>query len=323
MKNIILFSIVIIGVLVIGALIYTNPSVLSLSDTEEDNGNVLSAQDAGDRAINFINENILAGQDMTASLINVADESGLYKLSIKVGESDFDSYITKNGKLLFPEFIDLDELLAEQNKEATKKDRPDVKLFVMSYCPYGLQAQKMFIPVRNLLKDKVNFEITFVDYILHEKQEVDENLNQYCIQKQNQGKYYSYLTCFTKEGDSAGCFKEVEIDKAQFDTCITETDAQYKITENYNDKDKWIQGQFPAFNIHADLNEKYDVQGSPTIVINDQVIEVNPRSPENFKNIICESFNEKPEECSNILPGEAFSPGFGDEPGLSSGGSCQ
>jgi len=53
---------------------------------------------------------------------------------------------------------------------------PRVELFIMSYCPYGLQAQKVFLPVYELLGDKADIEVNFLNYVMHEKKEIDENL---------------------------------------------------------------------------------------------------------------------------------------------------
>ena len=45
----------------------------------------------------------------------------------------------------------------------TKSDRPKVELFVMSYCPYGLQMEKAYLPAWNLLKN--NGIMIFDDYL--------------------------------------------------------------------------------------------------------------------------------------------------------------
>lgn len=209
----------------------------------------------------------------------------------------------------------------------------------MSYCPYGLQAQKMFLPVYDLLKDKANRGVYFVNYIMHEKQEIDENLNQYCIQKEDKEKYSSYLSCFVLSGDSEGCFSQANIDKTKISACVAKTDTEYKITSQYNDKNTWVSGNYPKFDVQADLNEKYGVQGSPTIVINDVVIVSNQqycpggdikctvipdfdRTPEKFKEIVCQTFNSSPEECSKTLSDESSSPGIGGGTGSSGSGGC-
>ena len=281
-------------------------------------------------AINYINGNLLA-KGMTASLVESSKEkNGLYKVKFKIGGQEYDSYVSGDGKILFPQGIEMEEKQEtsqnqsqeQANQDVPKKEKPDVKLFIMSYCPFGLQAEKMYLPVYDLLGDKADMGIYFVSYIMHDKKEIDENLRQYCIQEKQKEKYYNYLNCFVKDDNFEKCLTEAKIDKTKLDKCISETDAAYKITEAYNDKESWLNGQFPKFDIHADLNEKYEVGGSPTVVINDKVVSVNPRSPEKFKESICDAFNEAPNECSQALSDEAASSGFGDS-GLSSGGSCK
>jgi hypothetical protein len=182
--------------------------------------------------------------------------------------------------------------------------------------------EKAYLPVYNLLKDKADMGVYFVDYIMHEKKEIDENLRQYCIQKEQREKYYAYLSCFVKDGNFEKCLSEAGIDKDKMNSCISQTDQTYKITQSYNDKSTWLNGNFPKFDIYTDLNEKYGVQGSPTVVINDAVANVE-RSPEKFKEVVCQAFNTPPVECSQKLPEEATSPGFGLNTGSSSSGSCQ
>lgn len=326
-KSLIPVAIFVAGLLIAGALVYVNQGKV-----EEKISEGLSSQQAAEKAINYINQNMLQ-QGTIASLVNVTEEGGVYKFRLKIGENEYDSYVTKDGKLLFTEGINLEQksTSAQEGGEATgeiqKRDTPDVKLFVMSYCPYGLQAQKMFLPVYDLLKEKAEMGVYFVNYIMHEKQEIDENLRQYCIQKEEKEKYYDYLSCFVKEGDKEEgfekCLTEAKIDREKTNSCISQTDQKYKITQMYNDKSTWLNGNFPKFDVHTDLNEKYGVRGSPTIVINDKVVEVSTRSPEKFKETICQAFNSPPAECSQALSDTAFSPGFGLEQGVSgSSGGC-
>ena len=312
--------ILVAGISIFGTYFY-------LTRTKPPQEKFLSSQEAAQNAINYINENLLQ-KGVTASLVDVVEENGLYKIRLKVGEKEFISYVTKDGKILFPEEgIDLEKKIAKEEtptstQEIQKTDKPDVKLFVMAYCPYGLQMEKAYLPVYNLLKEKADMGIYFVNYIMHEKKEIDENLRQYCIQKEEKEKYYDYLSCFVKAGEFEKCLNEAKIDKEKMNSCISETDKEYKITQLYNDKSTWLSGRYPRFDVHTDLNEKYGVQGSPTVVINDKVVEVSSRSPEKFKEVICQAFNSPPEECSQTLSNTTFSPGFGLETGTSSGGGC-
>ncbi len=322
-KNLIPLAIVIAGLLVAGALIYVNQGKVGEKVSEG-----LSPQQAAEKAINYINQNVLQ-QGTTASLVNVTEENGVYKFRLKIGEQEYDSYVTKDGNLLFTEGINLAEKAAsaqeggETTGEVQKRDTPDVKLFVMSYCPYGLQAQKMFLPVYELLKNKAEMGVYFVNYIMHEKQEIDENLRQYCIQKEQKEKYYNYLSCFVKEGKFDDCLSQAQIDTTKMGNCISETDKEFNVTALYNDKSTWLNGNFPKFNVHNDLNEQYGVGGSPTIVVNDTVVDVSPRSPEKFKEVICQAFNSPPEECSQTLSSDSPTSGFGTGTADSgSGGGC-
>ncbi len=191
-----------------------------------------------------------------------------------------------------------------------KKEKPEVELFVMSHCPYGTQMEKGILPVAELLGDKIDFTVKFCSYAMHDKTELDEQLNQYCVQKEFSDKYLEYLRCFLKEGKSDECITEVGIDKEKLGSCIQQADSAYKITENYNDKSTWLNGRFPIFDIHKKENEKYGITGSPGLVINGVVASVG-RDPASLLDAICLGFKEKPDECNEKLSSSTPNPGFG------------
>ena len=324
-KNLIPISIVTVGLLIAGVFAYMNwgkiEKVISGSS---------SSQQIAEKAIKYINEKVLSGGS-TASLVNVSDAGDVYKIRLKIGDQEYDSYASKDGTFLFPEGYSLEETTTTQqaqngdnaSTEVPKSDNPDVKIFVMSYCPYGLQAQKMYLPVYDLLKDKANMGVYFVNYAMHEKKEIDENLTQYCIQKEEKEKYSGYLSCFVASGDSGKCFSQAGINQGKTASCISATDKEFSVTALYNDKSTWLNGQYPKFNVNADLNQQYGVQGSPTIVINGQTVNVSPRSPEKFKEIVCQAFNSPPGECSQVLSGDSPSAGVGGgTTGSASSGGC-
>jgi len=202
----------------------------------------------------------------------------------------------------------------------TKKEKPEVNLFVMSHCPYGTQIEKGILPVLRLLGDKINFNMRFVYYAMHGEIEVNEQTLQYCIQKDYNGKYLDYLGCFLKEGNTEECVEEVGL-TGQLDSCIEQTDEEFKITEKLNDKSTWM-GNFPPFDIDKELNEKYGIRGSPGLVING-VTASTKRDPASLLNAICTGFIEKPAECSEKLSSTNPSPGFGfSATSSTSSGSC-
>lgn len=314
-------AIIIAGVLIAATIVLAEQGKFTFSGA-------LSSEEIGEKAVNYINDNLLI-EGVTSTLKEISKESEMYKLTLDISGEDYIFYITKDGKRLFPEEgISLESSLSQDGSEPTsvevpKSDRPDVKLFVMSYCPYGLQSQKMFLPVYDLLKDNADMGVYFVDYVMHEKEEIDENLRQYCIQKEEKDKYDDYLSCFVQNGDFEGCLTQANIIKDKIDSCVLQTDQEYKITESYNDQSTWLNGYYPRFDVFRNLNEQYGIEGSPTVVINDEVVDINPRSPEKFKEVICQAFNNPPAACEQKLSEESFSAGFGLETGSSAGGECQ
>ena len=194
-----------------------------------------------------------------------------------------------------------------------KMEVPQVELFVMSHCPYGTQAEKGILPVVELLGEKIDFELKFVDYAMHGKTELDEQLRQYCIQEEQNEVFIEYLTCFLGEGDSDACDAEVSVDTEMLDACIASADEEFKITELYLDQTTWQGGRFPQFNTHKEENDKYGISGSPGLAVNGVKIDSFGRSPANLLGVVCMGFEEEPAECSTQLSTATPSAGFGFE----------
>lgn len=255
-------------------------------------------------------------------IVSIESEN-MYAIKAKIQGQEVKMVATKDGRYFFPMMVDFEEVEKmkkemgmENPKEIEKRERPDVKLFVMSYCPFGLQAEKALIDAWELLKGKADIGIYFVDYIMHGKEELQENLRQYCIQKTEPEKFLNYLKCFVKEGKSEDCQEKAQIDQQKLKDCEKATDKEFKISESFTEKG------FPPFGVHKDLNEKYGVQGSPTLVINDKVVNVE-RSPEKIKEVICQAFLNPPAECNQKLSEKVASPGFGEGEGAPGSGQCR
>ncbi|MBP6859819.1 MAG: hypothetical protein KBC69_04360 [Candidatus Magasanikbacteria bacterium] len=191
-----------------------------------------------------------------------------------------------------------------------KSDKPKVELFVMANCPYGLQMEKALIPAYDLLKNKADIDIRFVSYAMHGKEEVEENTKQYCAQEQDKDKYFSYLSCYASTQNSASCLKQAGLNEKSLTNCIDKTNKQFGIMDKYNDQSTWLSGRYPIYPIHQDLNDKYGVQGSPTLVINGAQVEA-ARTPNALKDAICASFTNAPAECGQTLALASPQPGFG------------
>ena len=308
----------------------------------KDNKIVLAPEEAKAKVEEFINNNLMqAGKKVTIK--EIVEDGDLYKVVVDIGSGqDINSYLTKDGAKFFPQVMDIEEIekaTAEKNNNpagnqppvssvTNKKDMPVVEVFVMSHCPFGTQIEKGIIPVVEALGDKIDFRLKFCDYAMHDKKELDEQLIQYCIQKEQSGKLISYLKCFLEKGESASCLLKAGIDSSKLNSCVAKTDKQYKVTEMYNNKTTWRKDSkgdpaFPIFNVNSEDNKKYGIGGSPGLVINGQKIQSN-RDAASLLKIICSGFNNQPAECSKNLSATTPAPGFGfSGSAANSGGSCE
>ena len=145
MKNIISVAIIIAGLAIAGAFIFVNYQKCPVSEAQ-----VLSSQEAGDKLINFINDNILKGQAV-ASLIEVLEENGLYKVKFGVEDQNVEWQMTKDGKLVFPQVIDLTKEISQPAEEqgttigdfsissdevCKENEKPIVYFFGSNGCPH-------------------------------------------------------------------------------------------------------------------------------------------------------------------------------------------
>ena len=156
-KNLIAIAIVIAGVLIAGTIFYIN------REKGEKITGFLTAQQAAEKTINFINQ-YLVEKGMVVSLLNVTEERGLYKISFKAGQEQYDSYVTKDGKLLFFQGIDMEmergvsetqpteektegeEKFSEEQLETLAKclSEKGVKFYGASGCGYCKKQKEVF-----------------------------------------------------------------------------------------------------------------------------------------------------------------------------------
>jgi len=324
----------IVGILAI-VLMATALSGCNLKDTlSKQPKKVIGQEEAKNKLEKFIKETLLA-PGAEANVTEITENNGLYKVKISLKmngqEQEVESYLSKDGKLFFPSAesamdIEAMEEMIKKNKEAAvanqeqqeipKTDKPEVKLFVMSYCPYGTQMEKGIIPALEVLAGKVNFQLEFVDYTMHGDSEADENMRQYCIQKNNPTKILSYLKCFLKseEGgvdEAEKCMASLGINKANVDYCIKDSNEKFGVKTGET-----------AFNVNKEDNEKFGVSGSPTLVING-VVSSSGRDSASLLKTICGAFNNEPVGCQKELSSTAPSPGFGEGTSSASTATCE
>jgi len=163
-------AIIIAGIVIAVAFVYINV-VKAPKGGSPNNQNVISAQDAAKKAIDYINQNVLAGK-FTASLVGVVEENGVYSVKFKIQDQEINSYISKNGSLLFLEGIDLTKPqpspvtetgqtiggFSVSNDEICKENgKPVVYFFGSNSCPHCLWEHPIVTKVMDQFKDLVSF----------------------------------------------------------------------------------------------------------------------------------------------------------------------
>jgi len=267
----------------------------------------LSGQQVGEKAVNYINQNLVEAGS-TATLVSVKDAGNIYEITTSYKSSNIIIYATKDGNYLFLQSYNMAQPTSTTQPEEfnpTKTDVPDADLYVMSFCPYGIQAEQTMKPVLDLLGTKANIKIRFIANVqgttmdsiqsLHGANEAMEDLRQVCIMKNyDQATYWKYLmefdaNCSSLYNNAANldvCWKaaanKFSIDTAKIESCSNSTDA------------------INLMKADEQLTEQYGVSGSPTLIVNGATYN-GARTPEAFKQAICAGFNTKPAECSQNL----------------------
>lgn len=325
----IIIAILVVVLTSVGVFVYLNQEKLFKKQIKEKQVEEkrLTSQEIGEKAINFINQNILKGQ-AAAVLTGIIDLGDLYKIRLKIGEKEYDSYITKDGKFLFPEGINLEEeeLKARENKQnkktcetIIKTEKPLLEVFVVSKCPYGLQIQKILNEiVKSIPLFAENIRVEYLGSVVNDKiqamhgeNEAEENLRQICIREEQKDKYWNYIDCHLIRGEIEKCLTKTEIDKEKLNLCM-------------KDNSRGLQYAKKDF----ELQEKYKIAGSPGLILNGEEIsefDFGGRTAEAIKTLLCCGFKAQPNKCSQKLSQVSPNPGFLETGGQSSnsgGGKC-
>ncbi|MGC8812154.1 MAG: DsbA family protein [Candidatus Aenigmatarchaeota archaeon] len=270
---------------------------------------VLSPEEAAKKAIDYINKNLVS-QGTSASLVSVEDIGSVYKVITSYQGSRIPVYISKDGSMLFLSAFNTSESLVQtptqtQEFDAPDKEKPEVNLFVMSFCPYGVQAENLMKPVFDLLGTKADIKVHFIVNVggdtidsvdsLHGANEAKEDARQACIMKYyTQKTYWNYLIEF-----NSNCYSLYRDDK-KLDECWKKTAQKFGIDVDKIEKCAYGSEGVALLKADEQLTNQYGVTGSPTLIINGARYS-GERSSEAFKKAICSGFITQPSECSQNI----------------------
>lgn len=194
----------------------------------------------------------------------------------------------------------------------TADNKPQIDFFVMSYCPYGNQAEEAIEPVYQLLKDKATFNPRYVIYSnygggganycldaesqycsMHGIQELHQDIRELCVNKyMGTEKLFAFMLAMNDECSSSNadtCWENVAnglgLDTTKIKTC-QENEGLAMVKEQ------------------KELGDLAGVSGSPTVFI-DGADYTGSRTAEGFKTALCGAFATQPSECSTTLEGES------------------
>ena len=141
--------------------------------------------------------------------------------------------------------MNLEELLTSRT---ARMGKPTLELFVMSYCPYGVQAEEKIIPIVKEFGDKINFKLQFIAQekeepsaqditpftSLHGYPEVAENIRQLLISREYPDQYLDYILCRGKKLDKSweACAEKLGIDVVKIQTLFDSPEAEQLFREN-------------------------------------------------------------------------------------------
>ena len=141
--------------------------------------------------------------------------------------------------------MNLEELLASR---IARMGKPTVQLFVMSYCPFAVQAEEKLIPIVKKFGEQINFKLQFIAQAkeetsaqditpftsLHGYPEVAENIRQLLIAQEYPDQYLDYILCRGKKLDKSweACAEKLGIDVARIQALFDSPEAEQLFREN-------------------------------------------------------------------------------------------
>lgn len=150
--------------------------------------------------------------------------------------------------------------------------KPQVELFVMSYCPYGVDAEKELLPFFSKYADEIDFKLRFIvnekeqsnDDLdedpeftsLHGETELVENLRQMVIAELYPDQLFDYLLCRADHLKEAWtlCAQKVGLDVTKIASTVDTPQARRRFLQE------------------VQRTKELGIRGSPTLVIDGRVI---------------------------------------------------
>lgn len=253
---------VIIGILLLISLI-SNFSGKPRTSSEK----VIGIDKASEKAISYIN-NYLLQPGTTATLQSKSDIGTLYNLKMNIGGREFDSYVTKDGKLLFPNAVDLtikpetqpttpsQQVQTEVNVDGLPfKGTEDAKVTIVEYssfsCGYCNRARGTIDQILETYPDDVKFV-----YKHFNRGGTDSQTAQATECAGEQDKFWEMHDIIFDKGSSGDLkqyAKDIGLDTDSFNQCLDSGKYSSKVAEDTSEARSLGIGGTPGFIINGQL----------------------------------------------------------------------
>ena len=316
-------GIIIVAIIAVVALLFATGNAGGSGTTD---ANAVPPNECGAAVMLYANTNLIAAGS-PATLVSVTEQDGMYLVTAKNQARTFGFYATKDCNLLF---VDPYKLKAPNTPKATstprpttsptpvplpvKSARPTTEMFVMSFCPFGVQAENVIDPVVDLLGTKADFRVRYIATVngdsvetvksLHGIPEAKEDLRQLCVQKSYPDKFWDYLNLI-----NAQCYP-IYKNATQLATCQANVSSTLGID---NQKiETCATGSEGIALLRADevITRSLKITGSPTLMMNGQKY-AGQRTAEAYKQAICARFETPPAECGVNLSAKTIAASTG------------
>jgi glutaredoxin len=195
--------------------------------------------------------------------------------------------------------------MTEKTGVKTGDNKPQIDFYVMSYCPYGNQAEEGIEPVYQLLKETADFNPHYVVYSnyggggpqycmddaskycsMHGAQEMTQGIREICVHKYlGDAAYFKFVLAMNQQcnaGNADSCWENVaktlKLDTAKIKSCEADEGETIAASE-------------------LELNKLLGVQGSPTVFVEGQPYG-GGRTPADYAAALCAGFETAPDACS-------------------------
>ena len=233
--------------------------------------NKISKDKAKEISLKFINENLLVGQ-AAATITSIEDTGSLYKIKLNIQGKEYDSYITRDAKILFPTAIELtgtpaqDEQPIEDNQQVVEvsadddpvKGSKDAPITIIEFsdfqCPYCGKVEPTIKQVLEAYEGKI--KLIYRDFPLgfHEFAQKASEASE-CADEQ--GKYWEYHDkLFENQNDLTvedlkKYATDLKLDTTKFNDCLDSEKYKSEVQKDFEDGQKYGVSGTPAFFING------------------------------------------------------------------------